>query len=132
MTNREYRRRYYERIKEILREARKTISNEKRWCKGNMATVGHGVLCDIDDPAACGWCATGALMLATRKFQFGREVFPGAAAVMDGVAKQMGFAGAVELNDGAGTDHATVMLMFRDAIREVPDFGPIGFEVALP
>ena len=61
MTNREYRRRYYERIKEILREARKTISNEKRWCKGNMATVGHGVLCDIDDPAACEWCATGAL-----------------------------------------------------------------------
>ena len=51
---------------QVLREARELIADRDRWCSGDFALDGDGVIADPEDDAACRRCAVGAVRFAVR------------------------------------------------------------------
>jgi hypothetical protein len=49
-------------VKETLKAARKLIANRKRWTRGASARNARSRPVNVDSPAACRWCAEGAVL----------------------------------------------------------------------
>ena len=123
-------------LTEILRAALGTISDKSKWCQGASARNSDGVAIRVDDPSARQWCATGAVLLAARRYvgmlsetrenygHPGREQLSKecgilscqAGAFLTNAARHYGFLGAIYLNDA--TCYDTVVEAFGKAIRE--------------
>ena len=49
-------------MKDQLIEARALIANIEHWTQGDHAVDDCGVQVDVNNPAACAWCADGAIL----------------------------------------------------------------------
>lgn len=51
----------------ILRSARKLLSKNGNWTKGNLARDSDGIVVDVTDPSACKFCLMGAIYVAAHR-----------------------------------------------------------------
>ena len=94
---------------DILVAARAKISTPETWCQTVVARDSEGLSVVVDDPAACQWCAMGALLLVCNR---DTEAVHRAAEYLCW--------GLVGYNDNPETCHADIMAMFDAAIVAQP------------
>lgn len=112
--------------KTILKKCRKIISKSENWCKINQAQKvksenEYGYLgtnftyCGVDDPLACQWCASGAMVKAIPKGRRDEnlESYNQARRALDMAS---GAPSIVALNDHSRTTHDQVIAAFDRAI----------------
>ncbi len=97
---------------EALTAARVLITDPSRWTQGMLARDKHGFACQPDDPAACCWCADGALQMVTGGDK--TEAYNEAFAALADVCPE-GVISIVCVNDGRG--HQAVLELLDTAIR---------------
>ncbi len=97
-------------VKELLTEARRTITDPDRWTTRVMARDVSMEAVDPYDPRAQRWCAIGSLMLASVTLAPTRAYEEAVDALLDGAGDR----GLFETNDQLG--HAAVLAMFDRAI----------------
>jgi hypothetical protein len=100
---------------EILRAAKALIADPKRWTMGEYARDTAGAFVSPTDPAACCFCAIGALARAAGRpvCDIEREDLP-AAGFLQEACRETGAYFPHRVNDDGG--HAAVMAMYDRAI----------------
>lgn len=103
---------------QIIEKSKNLISNESNWCKGHFALSFNGIDVAEDSPAACKWCAHGAVskIMKLHDIQHGTSLY---MSIWDylGTAgyRTTGRSGLISLNDNS--DHQTVLAVFDKAIK---------------
>ena len=96
-----------------LRKAMSLIEDPKNWIKGRYATTETGAGCLPEEPSAKCFCASGALMHATRSDM---NSYIGAFATLYRAVLKTGFKNVPAMNDNKDTTHEDVLNLYKTAI----------------
>jgi len=103
---------------EVLKQARELISNEGRWCQGELAETAQGAIVNPSSINAYRWCAEGALckVLNIDDIDFNNDSFSLLNLAIKKEFPELKGKVLFHLNDDKG--HAAVLKVYDRAIED--------------
>lgn len=108
-----------ERARRILTEARKLISNQKRWCRHALAKDSHGFTTSPQDIGAAQFCAMGAVehVAHRRRATLAKSI---AKRALDKAARsEFPVSDVIDVNDRDSFTHKDVLKVFSIANKQL-------------